>query len=71
MLYIAPSLDSILISISSQFENPLVEQALIIARAIERCALVPLRADGDELLRTKPRNVLEAYSSDLFKVGFL
>lgn len=44
---------------------------MIVSRAIERCALVPLRPDGDDLLRTNPNNVLEAYSADSFKLGFL
>ncbi|GAA5952187.1 hypothetical protein JCM8115_003527 [Rhodotorula mucilaginosa] len=48
--------------------DELVKQALIVSNRIETCALVPTRPDGDNLLRTNPRNVSAAYSADCFQI---
>lgn len=51
-------------------EDEFIKRQLINSINIERCALVEKRADGDRLLRSRPRNVRMAYSLDLFRLQF-
>lgn len=51
-------------------EDEFIKRQLINAISIERCALVDKRVDGDRLMRSRPRNVRMAYSSDLFRLQF-
>ncbi|GAA5839517.1 hypothetical protein JCM3766R1_003566 [Sporobolomyces carnicolor] len=48
--------------------DPLVRQALINANQLEKIALVPRRPDGDNLMRTDPRNVSRAFSADMYQL---
>ncbi|GAA5855652.1 hypothetical protein JCM8547_001632 [Rhodosporidiobolus lusitaniae] len=49
-----------------KIESPLVFQVLVNAHNIERAALVPLRQDGDTLMRSNPKNVNVAHSADCY-----
>lgn len=49
-------------------DDPHITRALITSQDIEKCALVKARADGDRLLRTRPKNVLRCFSMDLFRI---
>ncbi|PWN36845.1 P-loop containing nucleoside triphosphate hydrolase protein [Meira miltonrushii] len=51
-------------------EDEFIKRQLINAISVERCALVEKRVDGDRLLRSRPKNVRMAYSSDLFRLQF-
>lgn len=63
-----PSSEILTMRRNLQFAHPLVEQALITARSIEVHALVPQRAQGDEMFRQKTRNILNCFSADMFRV---
>ncbi|GAA6061381.1 hypothetical protein JCM10212_000641 [Sporobolomyces blumeae] len=49
-------------------DHPLVLQALVNSNRIEKSALVPRRPDGDNLMRTNPRNVDVAHSADMYQL---
>ncbi|GAA5938070.1 hypothetical protein JCM10213_000824 [Rhodosporidiobolus nylandii] len=61
-----PSLPTILRALT--INDQLTLQVLVTAHKIERLALVPTRPDGDQLMRSKPRNVDVAYSADCFSL---
>ena len=47
-----------------------VETALINSLHIEKASLVPRRADGDVLMRTRPHNVESCFSGDGYRLSF-
>ncbi|CAD6976177.1 unnamed protein product [Tilletia controversa] len=52
-----------------EFTEPAVLRAFVNAAKIEKAALVPTRPEGDQLVRSNPRNVNFAFSADLYRVS--
>lgn len=36
---------------------------------MERSVLVPLRPEGDKVMRGNPRNVISCFSADMYRLG--
>ncbi|KAN0060318.1 Structural maintenance of chromosomes protein 6 [Thecaphora frezii] len=51
-----------------EIDNEIIKRQLVNSVHIERAALVPTRPDGDRLMRSKPRNVQNCFSGDLYSI---